>query len=415
MHENTKGARIEIGDPKWSKLVGLCSVNGADLAILAKYRESIGKRQAGAVADNFYAHVLQEPDLRQIIESNSSVDRLSTTLATYVESVFSGSYNDATVAGRRVIGEVHDRIDLPLGAYLGAYLKIHEVVISELVSRHRFGGRNLYQAVMAYLRVAQADMSIVVQSFIDARDQTQALIKEVSSMAETLAAAAQEAHAGSAMMSQTTDQMVAQVEDVAAGVEQTRSVTHSGAAGIDETLGAITETRGAVEEIRTHVDSLARQSQEIDTLVGGIQAIADQTNLLALNAAIEAARAGEQGRGFAVVAEEVRKLAERTRDSLADISALNQNSDAAIGAVTKAMDRTDRQVASVESQAEDMRGGFAQITQAVDAISEQIEQLSAGIQQMSASAVEAGSASQDVADTADRLTRAAAGATRQAA
>ena len=190
MHENTKGARIEIGDPKWSKLVGLCSVNGADLAILAKYRESIGKRQASAVADNFYGHVLQEADLRRIIESNSSVDRLSATLATYVETLFSGTYDDATVAGRRVIGEVHDRIDLPLGAYLGAYLKIHEVVISELVSRHRFGGRDLYQAVMAYLRVAQADMSIVVQSFIDARDQTQALIKEVSSMAETLAAAA---------------------------------------------------------------------------------------------------------------------------------------------------------------------------------------------------------------------------------
>ncbi|MDP4088927.1 MAG: methyl-accepting chemotaxis protein [Bacillota bacterium] len=62
------------------------------------------------------------------------------------------------------------------------------------------------------------------------------------------------------------------------------------------------------------INELSEENSKIAQIISTITGISDQTNLLALNASIEAARAGEHGRGFAVVAEEVRKLAENSRE-----------------------------------------------------------------------------------------------------
>lgn len=110
--------------------------------------------------------------------------------------------------------------------------------------------------------------------------------------------------------------------DAAKIAEKTLQVTNEGGKDINIAKDQMNNIEKVVTKLDDVIKILVQRSNEIGQIVEVISGIAEQTNLLALNAAIEAARAGEQGRGFTVVAEEVRKLAERSKQLTGKISTL---------------------------------------------------------------------------------------------
>ena len=100
------------------------------------------------------------------------------------------------------------------------------------------------------------------------------------------------------------------------------NVLSSSAANMKESNATVDSTLKELLKISSHTQQSVDQVQEQTDIIAGI---ANQTNLLSLNASIEAARAGEMGRGFAVVAEEIRGLADQSKESADKIRGIVEN------------------------------------------------------------------------------------------
>jgi methyl-accepting chemotaxis protein len=204
-------------------------------------------------------------------------------------------------------------------------------------------------------------------------------------------------------MSQGATEQAASGEEVSASVEEMSSIIKQNADNAYSTEATASKSAGDAEAGAASVATAVVAMKEISAKIGIIDEIARQTNLLALNAAIEAARAGDVGKGFAVVASEVRKLAERSQGSAAEILALSgrslsvaEGAGAKIGETVPGIRRTAELVQEISASCREQSAG-------VDQIAKALTQLDTVIQQNAGSSEELASTAEELASQAEQL------------
>ncbi len=201
--------------------------------------------------------------------------------------------------------------------------------------------------------------------------------------------------AGSQEMSSAVEEIGNYVQTSLISTNEAVSISTDSLETIDKSFKHINKSFEEINIVQEKMHKVFESTKEIDALVDIINEVSEQTNLLSLNASIEAARAGESGKGFAVVANEIKKLANNTKESAnyirdmvkelrEEVGISEQAITEAVHVFSKGKEFINDAVASMDKMEESL-GGIRSI---FESISANIEEQSATTQEITSRLIE---------------------------
>lgn len=230
-------------------------------------------------------------------------------------SVLLGTFIGRTIT--KPITELKNQLEAVSSGDGDLTVRLNKTGKDEIASVARSFDRFVEKLAVTMLQIGTSSTSLEELSKIsvDLMSQNEKNIQEQGHETEMVTHAITE-------MSLATDEISQNTSKASGIAEKVKNSVEQGKDSAVTTQRIISEMALEVSKTSNDLELLAKETDNIGTVLEAIQGIAEQTNLLALNAAIEAARAGETGRGFAVVADEVRTLAQRSQEATVSIQTL---------------------------------------------------------------------------------------------
>jgi len=259
--------------------------------------------------------------------------------------------------------------------------------------------RRIFEGVNV-LNSASGEVTATVTQVATSTAQTSSAITEVTTTVE-------EVKQSSRLASE-------KAKGVAEGAQESATVAETGKKFTESTVEKMNLIKDQMETIAETVVMLSEHSQQIGTIISSVQDIADQSNLLAVNASIEASRAGEHGKGFAVVAQEIKSLADESKQATEQVRSILEDTKKWVSAVVMATEQGGKAVQSGLGQSIQagevigkLSGSVLSSSQAASVIQVSSEQQFVGIEQVSMAIVSIEQAMRQIKDSIGQLEPAA--------
>jgi methyl-accepting chemotaxis protein len=271
-------------------------------------------------------------------------------------------------------------------------------------------GRGLSGPVAASFAAAAQALDLLAQQIQGSSVEVAAAANSVNQVASELAsgssqqaASVVEITAAMEELARTASQIAANASELARLAEAAEVSGDSGAAAVEEAVAGVEEVQKRIGGIANRADTLGARSKEIYRVLDLITDIAQETHILSLNAAIEAAAAGDHGRRFSVVAEEVRRLAQRSQESVESVRNLLDDFAGSLRATVVATEEGSKEAARVLERGRAAAAAIEELKAASAATSRVAREISAATQQQNAASDEVVLTLKEVSQVVQRM------------
>ena len=232
------------------------------------------------------------------------------------------------------------------------------------------------------LTIAARRVSDSSQTFMETSDGIKNAISEIETGTSRLDIDSADCLTQMDSLSEKITVVSENAENISGLTDEAGAAIGDGISSMEVLNKSASSTTQVTAQVIDAVQILEEKSKSIGQIIQTINDIAEETTLLSLNASIEAARAGEAGKGFAVVAEQIKKLADESMDSAAEIEKIVDEIVAGTGQVVEVAKEAENIVKTQEDAVNDTTGSFTKIDKEVSSLMDSLVQINRNVSNM---------------------------------